>query len=101
VAGEVKDAREKSELPPRERRRNGRAVHLAVLATREGLGHAGVCPEGMSLAERRFWGVIIGSGGGATDFAGEQYRLYYSDQFRKISAYNVSNSTVGSLYSEL
>jgi len=101
VAGEVTAAREDTELPPRERRRIGRAVHLAISATREALNQARVCPSGMSLAERQSWGVIIGSGGGAVDFAEEQYRLYYSDQFRKISAYNVSSSTIGSLSSEI
>lgn len=101
VAGEVKDAREDKEMPPRERRRTGRAVHLAISATREALDLAGVCPASLSLADRQSWGVIIGSGGGAVDFAEEQYRLYYSDQFRKISAYNVSNSTIGSLSSEI
>ena len=38
---------------------------------------------------------------GTADFVEEQYRLYYSDQLRKISAYNVSSSTMGSLSSEL
>lgn len=101
VAGEVKEAREDGELPPRERRRTGRAVHFAILATREALHRAGVCPEAMSLAERQSWGVILGSGGGTADFAERQYRLFYSDQISKISAYNVSNSTMGSLSSEI
>jgi 3-oxoacyl-[acyl-carrier-protein] synthase II len=55
----------------------------------------------MSLEEKQSWGVVLGSGGGAADFVEEQYRLYYRDQLRKISAYNVSSSTIGSLSSEL
>lgn len=101
VAGEVKDVRLDALLPPRELKRTGRAVHLAIAATREALGRAGISPERMSLTERQSWGVILGSGGGSADFVEEQYRLYYADQLRKISAYNVSSSTIGSLSSEL
>ena len=101
VAGEVKNVGIDELLPPRELKRTGRSVHLAIAATREALQRAGLCPEGMSLAERQSWGVILGSGGGTADFVEEQYRLYYNDQLRKISAYNVSSSTIGSLSSEL
>jgi len=101
VAGEVKGVNLDDLLAPRERRRTGRAVHLAIAATREALRLARLCPDEMSLADRQSWGVILGSGGGTADFVEEQYRLYYSDQLRKISAYNVSSSTIGSLSSEL
>lgn len=101
VAGEVKDVKAEELLPPRELKRTGRAVHLAIAATREALQRAGVCPKAMSQPERESWGVILGSGGGTADFVEEQYRLFYADQLRKISAYNVSSSTIGSLSSEL
>jgi 3-oxoacyl-[acyl-carrier-protein] synthase II len=101
VAGEVTGARLDDLLPARELKRTGRAVPMAITATREALQRARVCPEGMSLAQRRSWGVILGSAAGTADFVEEQYRLYYSDQLRKISAYNVSSSTMGSLSSEL
>jgi len=101
IAGEVKDLRVDESLAPRELKRTGRAVRLAIAATREALQRARLCPEAMSLAERQSWGVILGSGGGTADFVEEQYRLYYSDQLRKISAYNVSSSTIGSLSSEI
>ena len=101
VAGAVTGLGLEDLLPARELKRTGRAVHLAVAATREALQHAEVLPEAMSLAERQSWGVILGSGGGTADFVEEQYRLYYTDQLRKISAYNVSSSTIGSLSSEL
>ena len=101
IAGAVTGLGLEDLLPARELKRTGRAVHLAVAATREALRHAEVLPEAMSLAERQSWGVILGSGGGTADFVEEQYRLYYTDQLRKISAYNVSSSTIGSLSSEL
>ena len=101
VAAEVKAISIEDLLPTRELKRTGRAVHLAIVAAREALERAGVCPELMSLSERQSWAVVLGSGGGCADFFEEQYRLYYSEQMRKISAYNVSSSTIGSLSSEL
>ncbi len=101
IVGEVKDLRVDEQVPARELKRTGRAVRLAIAATREALRRARLCPQAMSLAERQSWGVILGSGGGTADFMEEQFRLYYGDQLRKISAYNVSSSTIGSLSSEL
>src|SRR5512143_99422 len=88
-------------LPPRDLKRTGRAVHLAIAATREALQRAGMFPEQMSMAERQSWGVILGSGGVTADFVEEQYRLYYRDLLRKLSGYSVSSSGSGSLSSVL
>jgi 3-oxoacyl-[acyl-carrier-protein] synthase II len=101
VAGEVRNLEIDRFLAAKDIKRTGRAVHLAIVAAGEALRRARVCPEAMSLEEKQSWGVILGSGGGAADFVEEQYRLYYRDQLRKISAYNVSSSTIGSLSSEL
>jgi 3-oxoacyl-[acyl-carrier-protein] synthase II len=101
IAGEVKDIRAQDFLPVKELKRTGRTVHLAIPAVHEALQRAGVCVKHMSLEEKQSWGVIIGSGGGAPDFLEEQYRLYYSEQLRKLSAYNISSSTIGSLSSEI
>lgn len=101
IAGEIKDFRPQDYLPPKELKRVARSVPLAIAATKEALHSARVDPEAMNLEERRSWGVIIGSGGGATDFTEEQYRLYFSDQIRKTSAYNISSSTMGNLSSEI
>jgi len=38
---------------------------------------------------------------GAPDFVEEQYRLYFTNQLKKASAYNISGSTMGSLSSEI
>ena len=101
IAGEVKNFRPENYLSPKDLRRAGRAVPLALAASGEALRSAGVdCPS-MTLEERRSWGVILGSGGGTPDFTEEQYRLYFSDQTRKASAYNVSSSTIGTLSSEI
>src|SRR5204862_542606 len=68
---------------------------------REAFQRAGIDTSSMSLDEKRSWGVILGSGGGAPDFTEEQYRLYFSDELRKVSAYNVSSSTMGTISSEV
>ena len=101
VAGEVKHHQPENFLPPRELKRVGRAVPLMLAATEEALDRAGVCRERQGAAEKQSWGVIMGSGGGTPDFTEEQYRLFFSQQLRRVSAYNVSSSTPGSLASEV
>ena len=101
IAGEVKNFKPESYLSPRELKRVGRVVPLAIAATKEALHVARVCLQETSLEEKRSWGVVLGSGGGAPDFVEEQYRLYFSDQLRKVSAYNVSSSTLGTISSEV
>jgi 3-oxoacyl-[acyl-carrier-protein] synthase II len=101
VAGEVKNFHPAEFLPQKELKRMGRAVPLAIAATREALAGAAVALEHANLDERRSWGVVLGSGGGAPDFIEGQYRLFFSDQLRRVSAYNVSSSTLGTLSSEI
>ncbi|HXV79981.1 MAG TPA: beta-ketoacyl-[acyl-carrier-protein] synthase family protein [Candidatus Binatia bacterium] len=101
IAGEVKNFKPENHLPPRELKRVGRVVPLAIAATKEALQVARVCLQEASLEEKRSWGIVLGSGGGAFDFIEEQYRLYFSEQLRKVSAYNVSSSTLGTISSEV
>ena len=101
IAGEIRDFRPEDYFPPKELRRVARSVPLAIAAAKEALRSARVDVEGMTLEEKRSWGVILGSGGGMPDFVEEQYRLYFSDQLRKVSAYNISSSTIGALSSEI
>jgi 3-oxoacyl-[acyl-carrier-protein] synthase II len=101
VAGEVKNFRPENYLSPKDLKRAGRAVSLAVAASQEAVESARLNAAAMDLEERRSWGVILGSGGGTPDFTEEQYRLYFTDQLRKASAYNVSSSTIGTLSSEI
>jgi|SRR5919108_826074 3-oxoacyl-[acyl-carrier-protein] synthase II len=101
VAAEVKNFHCEDSLSRQEARRVGRAVPLLLAATQEALRQAGTCWQRLSLEDKQSWGVVIGSGGGTPDFTEEQYRLYFSDQLRRVSAYNVSSSTPGSLSSEV
>src|ERR1041385_3492418 len=94
IAAEVKSFHPENYLAPKDLRRAGRAVPLAIAAAQEALLRAGV-EAPMTLEEKRSWGVILGSGGGTPDFTGEQYRLFFGDQLKKPSAYNVSSSTIG------
>jgi 3-oxoacyl-[acyl-carrier-protein] synthase II len=101
VAGQVKNFSPQEFLPTKTLKRVGRVVPFAVAATKEALGIAGVALEHASLEERRSWGVVLGSGGGAMDFTEEQYRLFFNDELRRVSAYNVSSSTLGTISSEI
>ncbi|MGE5306712.1 MAG: beta-ketoacyl-[acyl-carrier-protein] synthase family protein [Alphaproteobacteria bacterium] len=101
VAAEVKDFRPEDYVAVHELKRMGRAVPFVIAATREALQMARISTEALSLEQRRRWGVVLGSGGGASDFAEEQYRLYFTDQLRKVSAYNISSSTLGTISSEV
>src|ERR1051325_3636182 len=101
IAGEVKNFCAEDYLTPNELKRTGRAIPFAIAAAREALEGAKINAAEMTLDEQRSWGVVLGSGGGTPDFTEEQYRLYFSDQLRKASAYNVSSSTIGTLSSEI
>src|SRR5262249_723406 len=79
IAGEVKNFKPEDYLAPRELKRVGRAVPLAIAATKEALCVAQVCLCETSLEEKRSWGVVLGSGGGTPDFLAEQYRPYFTD----------------------
>jgi 3-oxoacyl-[acyl-carrier-protein] synthase II len=101
VAAEIKDFIAADVLSEQDMRRVGRAVPLLLAATAEALREARVCAQRLSTEEKQSWGVVVGSGGGTPDFMEEQYRRYFNDQLRRVSAYNVSSSTPGSLSSEV
>ncbi len=101
IAGAVKTFRPEDYLSPNELKRTGRAIPFALAASKEAFKVAQVNTEQMNLEEKRSWGVVLGSGGGTPDFTEEQYRHYFNDQLRKVSAYNVSSSTMGTISSEI
>jgi 3-oxoacyl-[acyl-carrier-protein] synthase II len=101
VAGQVKQFDAANYLPEHELKRVGRSVPFAIAAAKEALQGAFLSSESMDLEEKRKWGVVLGSGGGAPDFMEEQCRHFFHDRLRKVSAYNVSSSTMGALSSEV
>lgn len=101
IAAQVKNFAPEDFLSPQETRRVGRAVPLIIAATAEALAKGRVCVQRQSTQEKQSWGVVIGSGGGTPDFMEEQYRRYFADELGRVSAYNVSSSTPGSLSSEI
>ena len=101
IAGEVKNFRAEDFMTSQELRRVGRSVPLMIAAVDEAFSQAGIHWRDQLVADKQAWGVVIGSGGGTPDFTEEQYRLFFSDRLRRISAYNVSSSTPGALASEL
>jgi 3-oxoacyl-[acyl-carrier-protein] synthase II len=101
IAAEVKNFCPEDYLDAQELRRVGRVVPFAIAAAREAFESAQIAIDELTVADKRRIGVILGSGGGATDFTEEQYRLFFNDQLRRVSAYNVSSSTMGALSSEI
>ena len=101
VAAEIGDFKPDAYLAERDLKRVGRSVPLAIAAAEEAFASGHVNPGAMSVEEKRSWGIVLGSGGGTPDFTEAQYRLFYSEQVHKTSAYNISSSTMGGLSSEI
>ncbi len=79
-------------------------VPYAVAASSEALADSGLSPgslaEDLTLAERRRFGVVIGSGGGSVEWLERQYRQYF-DKGTALSVYAVPSNTMGTLSSEV
>lgn len=56
---------------------------------------------GLSLDERRRFGVMIGSGGGGVEFMERQYAMFFDGRHHENSVYAVPSNTMGTLSSEL
>src|SRR4051812_47859862 len=76
IAGEVRGFDELAWVEKRERKHVSRVLPLALAAATEALRESGVDPDGLSIDERRRFGVVLGSGGGSQEFTEEQYRLF-------------------------
>src|SRR5215469_8367209 len=62
IAGEVRGFDELAWVDKRERKHVSRVLPLALAAATEALREAGVDASGLSLEERRRFGVVLGSG---------------------------------------
>lgn len=101
IAGEVAEFDELAWVERRERKHVSRVLPLALAASNEALQEAGLDPGALSLEQRRRFGVILGSGGGAQEFTEEQYRLFFHQEYKKMSLFCVPTGVMGTLSSEL
>ena len=101
IAGEVADFDELAWVDRRERKHVSRVLPLAIAAATEALGVAGIDAASLPLAQKRRFGVIIGSGGGSQEFTEEQYRLFFHRQYKSMSLFCVPTGVMGTLSSEL
>ncbi len=101
IAGEVPSFDWQAQLNPKDRKHVPRTVPLALAAAREALEDARLFPQDLSLAERRAFGVELGTGGGGLAFTEQQYEYWYVGPTNKASVYTIPSSTHGGLSSEL
>jgi 3-oxoacyl-[acyl-carrier-protein] synthase II len=101
IAGEVPDFDELAWVEKRERKHVSRVLPLALAAATEALQTAGIDPASLPLEQKRRFGVIMGSGGGSQEFTEEQYRLFFHEQYKRMSLFCVPTGVMGSLSSEL
>lgn len=101
IAGEVRDFDELAWVEKKERKHVSRVLPLALAAATEALQTAGIERASLPLEKSRRFGVIMGSGGGAQEFTEEQYRLFFHQQYSKLSLFCIPTGVMGSLSSEL
>jgi len=101
IAGEVRGFDELAWVEKRERKHVSRVLPLALAAASEALAQAGVEVTSLPLAERRRFGVILGSGGGSQEFTEEQYRLFFHKEYRRMSLFCVPTGVMGTLSSDV
>jgi 3-oxoacyl-[acyl-carrier-protein] synthase II len=101
IAGEVSNFDELAWVDKRERKHVSRVLPLAIAAAAEAMQVAGVEAERLSLKEKQRFGIIMGSGGGSQEFTEEQYRLFFHQEYKKMSLFCVPTGVMGTLSSEL
>jgi 3-oxoacyl-[acyl-carrier-protein] synthase II len=101
IAGEVHGFDAGTYLPARELKHVSRAVPMALAAAQEALQDASIDPAQLSLANRRDFAAVIGSGGAGMEFMEQQFRQYYLGDPKAVSIYTIPSATPGSLSSEL
>ena len=101
IAGEVRGFDELAWVDKRERKHVSRVLPLAVAAANEALEHAGIDAASLPLEERRRFAVILGSGGGSQEFTEEQYRLFFQQDYRRMSLFCVPTGVMGTFSSDV
>jgi 3-oxoacyl-[acyl-carrier-protein] synthase II len=101
IAGEVRGFDELAWVEKRERKHVSRVLPLALAAATEALTHAGLDAASLALEERRRFAVILGSGGGSQEFTEEQYRLFFHQDYRRMSLFCVPTGVMGTFSSDV
>ncbi len=101
IAGEVRGFDELVWVEKRERKHVSRVLPLALAAATEALDHAGLDTASLPLEERRRFAVILGSGGGSQEFTEEQYRLFFHQDYRRMSLFCVPTGVMGTFSSDV
>ena len=101
IAAQIKDFDWQAELNIKDRKHVPRTVPLALRAAREALADAKINAENLSLAEKRDFGVVLGTGGGGLEFTERQYKQWFTKDTGSASVYTIPSSTHGGLSSEL
>jgi 3-oxoacyl-[acyl-carrier-protein] synthase II len=101
IAGEVQGFDELTWVDAHERKHVSRVVPLALAASTEALGDAGIETSQLSLGQQREIGVVLGSGGGAQEFSEEQVRLWLTGKVKQVSLFCIPSGTMGTLSSEV
>ena len=101
IAGEVPDFDELAWVEKRERKHVSRILPLALAAATEALEDSGIEQSSLPITEKRRFGVILGSGGGSQEFTEEQYRLFFHQEYKKMSLFCIPTGVMGTLSSDL
>jgi 3-oxoacyl-[acyl-carrier-protein] synthase II len=101
IAGEVPDFEELAWVEKRERKHVSRVLPLALAAATEALKDSGIEQSSLSITEKRRFGVILGSGGGSQEFTEEQYRLFFHQEYKKMSIFCIPTGVMGTLSSDV
>jgi 3-oxoacyl-[acyl-carrier-protein] synthase II len=101
IAGEVPDFDELAWVEKRERKHISRVLPLALAAATEALQDSGIDHASLPLEQKRRFGVILGSGGGSQEFTEEQYRLFFHQDYKKMSLFCIPTGVMGTLSSDL
>ncbi len=100
IAGQVDTLPPPTVLSDKELRHAERITLMALLATDEALRDAGLTGATLSARQREI-GVLVGTGGGAVEFAERQYADYFSRGIAKVSPWATVTALVGMLSSEI
>ncbi len=101
IAAEIPDFDWRAELNPKDRQHVPRTVPLALAAAREAVNDSAIEIDGLSLEQKRLFGVVLGTGGGGLAFTEKQFGFWFSGNAGKGSIYTIPASTHGGLSSEL